>query len=337
MGESYAGVYLTQLTELLLAAGTAPNLRGLALGDACMGTEVLCGPGRGGPWPSLLFRGGQACISLQTMDRILSDCPYLLLRDGPLSAASPECRAAIAQADVDCPESSFGASGYNYLDECPPDPLNARAAAQALGLPPPPAQPSGYPCGGDAALTAWIGDARVKAALHVAPNAVYHSGDNGVGFTYNVTYPSALPLMRRLQTGVDGVRVLVYNGATDPGISVMRTSNWTYDMRFPVEEAWRPWVQPNTSIVLGHVVQWQGNFVQATVLGAGHMVRHGGRGRRCLCCWWQSADRARSLRSLSTPPFPLPLTKVPGFKPWPALLMLSTWLTGASWPTLPVP
>lgn len=37
VGESYAGVYLTQLTELLLAAGTTPNLRGLGLIDACMG------------------------------------------------------------------------------------------------------------------------------------------------------------------------------------------------------------------------------------------------------------------------------------------------------------
>ena len=295
IGESYAGVYLTQLTELLLAGGGAPNLRGLALGDACMGTEVLCGPGRGGPFPSLLFRAGMACVSLQTADRIFSECPYFLLRDGPMDAASPACRAAVAQADVDCPESSFGAQGYNYLDECPPDPFNAVPGGSAM--PAPPTQPSGYPCGGGGALTKWVTDPRVKAALHVAPNAQYHSGDNGVGFSYNVTFPSALPLMKRLQTGVDGVRVLVYNGATDPGISVIRTSNWTYDLRFPVEEAWRPWVQPNSSIVLGHVVQWQGKFVQATVLGAGHMV--------------------------------------PQFKPWPAWLMLSTWLSDAPWPRLP--
>lgn len=297
VGESYAGVYLTQLTELLLAGGATPNLRGLALGDACMGTEVLCGPGRGGPFPSLLFRAGMACMSLQTTDRIFSECPYALLRDGPMEAATPACRAAVAQADVDCPESSFGAEGYNYLDECPPDPFDAQRRAGGGALPAPPAQPSGYPCGGDGALKTWVTDARVKAALHVAPNAAYHSGDNGAGFTYNVTFPSALPLMNRLQTGVDGVRVLVYNGATDPGISVIRTSNWTYDLGFPVEEAWRPWVQPNSSVVLGHVVQWQGNFHQATILGAGHMV--------------------------------------PGFKPWPALLMLDTWLSGAAWPRLP--
>jgi hypothetical protein len=141
----------------------------------------------------------------------------------------------------------------------------AAGADGSQQLPPPPAQPSGYPCGGDAALTKWITLPAVKAALHVAPNAAYHSADNGVGFVYNLTYASALPLMRRLQTGVDGIRVLAVNGATDPGISVIRTSNWTYGLDFPVEEAWRPWVQSNTSIVLGHVVRWQGDFVQATV------------------------------------------------------------------------
>ena len=273
-------------------------------------------------------------MSLQTMDRIMSACPYTLLRDGPMDAATPECRAAVAQADADCPSSSFGAEGYNYLDECPPDPLNApgnSASTTNSNFPPPPAEPSGYPCGGDAALTRWITDPAVKSALHVAPNAAYHSADNGVGFTYNLTYASALPLMRRLQTGVDGIRTLVMNGAVDPGISVMRTSNWTYGLDFPVEEAWRPWVQPNTSIVLGHVVRWQGDFTQVTVLGAGHQI--------------------------------------PMYKPFPALLMMSSecgrkvarsnpstrrcaeqlecvatpfltahspdWLTGAPWPRLP--
>jgi hypothetical protein len=117
VGESYAGVYLTQMAELLLASGGAPNMRGLMLIDACMGTEVLCGPGRGGPWPSLLFRAGMACMSLQTMDRIMSACPYALLRDGPMDAATPECRAAVAQADADCPTSSFGAEGCKLQGE----------------------------------------------------------------------------------------------------------------------------------------------------------------------------------------------------------------------------
>ena len=54
--------------------------------------------------------------------------------------------------------------------------------------------------------------------------------------------------------------------------------------------------------------------------------------RHCFCRLLRALSANCSLRSLS----PLPL-QVPGFKPWPALLMLNTWLTGASWPTIPVP
>ena len=36
----------------------------------------------------------------------------------------------------------------------------------------------------------WIKNANVKAALHVAEDAFFFSGDNGVGFTYNSTESS---------------------------------------------------------------------------------------------------------------------------------------------------
>lgn len=53
IGESYAGVYTSQIVEGLLAAPAASRLplKGLGLVDTCMGTEIICGgPGPGGPW-----------------------------------------------------------------------------------------------------------------------------------------------------------------------------------------------------------------------------------------------------------------------------------------------
>jgi hypothetical protein len=90
--------------------------------------------------------------------------------------------------------------------------------------------------------------------------------------TYNLSWPSNLPLLRRLQTGADGVRALVYSGDTDPGVSSMISENITYSLDFPVREAWRPWTMANTSaVVLGQIVRWAGlDFV--TIRGAGHMV-----------------------------------------------------------------
>ena len=162
---------------------------------------------------------------------------------------------------------------------------------------PVPAQPSGYPCGGDSALKAWITLPETKAALHVAENANFWSFDNGEGFIYNVSWPSNFPLLRRLQTGVDGIRVLAYNGETDPSISSVKTQNWTTALGFPLKEAWRPWTFPNSSVVGGSVRQWEGGFTHATIRGSGHMV--------------------------------------PGYKPYPAFLLLQTFLTDNEWPALP--
>ena len=202
-GESYAGVYTAMIVDGLLARGSSVRLRGLALGDACMGNEVLCGPVKTGPWLELLFSAGQGCISLATFEAILGACPLKLLQDGPMSAASPACSSAVAAAAYDCPSNAF--YGYNYLDQCD---QSVPFAAAGGALPPPPASPSGYPCGGDQALKAWITTPAVKAALHIPADASFHSFDNGEGFVYNVSWASNLPLLRRLQTGVDGIRVL---------------------------------------------------------------------------------------------------------------------------------
>ena len=64
-GESYAGVYVGMITQMQLDAKTPLNLKGIALGDVCMGTDVLCGQASNewsGPWFGLLFDAGQGCI-----------------------------------------------------------------------------------------------------------------------------------------------------------------------------------------------------------------------------------------------------------------------------------
>lgn len=42
-GESYAGVYVPTIVREILADPGPLNLKGFAVGDGCMGTEVLCG------------------------------------------------------------------------------------------------------------------------------------------------------------------------------------------------------------------------------------------------------------------------------------------------------
>jgi hypothetical protein len=298
-------VYVGQLTQMLLDAKTPLNLKGIALGDVCMGTDVLCGAASNawsGPWFGLLFAAGQGCISLPTFRALITECPLELLEHGPMANAPPACQEAVEAAHSECPPNAMFA--YNYLDQCPVTVFSSASAdGSSLPQPQPSVNVSGYPCGGDGALKYYVSLPEVKAALNVAPNSVFWSFDNGAGFVYNLTWASNLPLMRRLQSNADGrgISVLVYNGETDPSISSVKSQNWTHALRFPVLESWRPWTfgrDANSSqVVAGQVIQWQGGFTHATVRGSGHMV--------------------------------------PNNKGYSAFLMLQNFLLGIGWPSLP--
>jgi serine carboxypeptidase-like clade I len=297
VGESYAGVYTGQIVSMLLEQGSTLNIKGLGLGDACMGTDVLCGSGGPkGPYHDLLFSFGQGCISYDTFDSIITQCPLQTLKFGPMSSAPASCKTAVAKASSDCPSGSFFA--YNYLDQCPPSAFSKEKKVNVLGDPAPPIEPGGYPCGGDQALSNYMSRDDVKIALNVDPSSTFNSFDNGEGFVYNLTWQSNFPLLRRLQTGQDGITVLAYNGETDPSISSIKTQNWTVSLNFPLIEAWRPWTYPaeiNGGIVAGMVRQWQG-LTHATVRGSGHML--------------------------------------PTYKPYSAFLMIKNWMSGDNWPAL---
>jgi len=62
-GESYAGIYVPTIAHLLWLDKASPvQLAGIAIGDGCMGTDVLCGRGNGGPWWDLEFMHGHGQI-----------------------------------------------------------------------------------------------------------------------------------------------------------------------------------------------------------------------------------------------------------------------------------
>lgn len=173
------------LVQSLLDLKAPIKLRGLMLGDACLGTDVMCGGGNPekGPWLSLLFTAGQGCVSLPTFEAVLAACPMQILRYGPMDNAPPDCQAAVSRTEQECPGNAY--YGYNYLDQCPVFNFDKSVGVGAAAGPPVPLEPSGYPCGGDQALAAWITLPETKAALHVDPNSNYWSFDNGEGFVYS--------------------------------------------------------------------------------------------------------------------------------------------------------
>lgn len=125
----------------------------------------------------------------------------------------------------------------------------------------------------------WIETAAVRAALHVSPKAVFFSGDNGEGFTYNLTERNLMPFYSHLATHTP-LRVLVYNGDTDPGLNSFAAENWTSALELEEAEAWRPWTVDGRSYVGGYVTRYAGQVINVSSAGApGSLSCAGARSR----------------------------------------------------------
>lgn len=68
------------------------------------------------------------------------------------------------------------------------------------------------------------------------------------------------------------MRVLIYNGDTDPCLDSMTAQNWTSALGFNETEEWRPWTIDGQQYMGGYVTRYEGDFDFLTIRGAGHMV-----------------------------------------------------------------
>jgi len=68
------------------------------------------------------------------------------------------------------------------------------------------------------------------------------------------------------------IRVLIYNGDTDPAITSFASQNWTSHLGFEEIQHWRPWTLDNCKRMGGYVTRYEGGFDFLTIRGAGHMV-----------------------------------------------------------------
>ena len=128
-----------------------------------------------------------------------------------------------------------------------------------------------YPCGGPQALFEWVETPEVKKALHVDADAEFFSGDNAVGLVYNLTEADLMPFYVSLAKESD-LRVLVYNGDTDPSINSFLALNWTSHLGLEETEEWRPWTLDGKDYLGGYVTRYKGDFDFLTIRGSGHMV-----------------------------------------------------------------
>jgi serine carboxypeptidase-like clade 1 len=287
MGESYAGVFISETVSQLLKqperyGDITSRLEGIGLGDACLGTKVLCG-GANGWYNYLLFMYGHAQFPTELWEKLSSTCTFEELNSpNPLS---PKCQATVNE----CQDAIGGFYAYNLYDQCTNDMFSPWSQVSRRGFltasvkPQPFVNIDGYWCPGHV-FDHYFKNSKVREAFGVPENKNFFNSDNAVGMEYIFNEEDVLPLYRSLlEKANNSMRILVYNGDADPAVTIFETQSIWYKFadNFTMNRTqnWRPWTVAN-NIVGGSVTSWvkvvtgepRGTLSYVTIRGSGHMV-----------------------------------------------------------------
>jgi serine carboxypeptidase-like clade 1 len=271
-GESYAGIYIPTLARRIVQDtndhdheddhdhDSGINLQGFAVGDGCLGTETsMCGglshAGVFQDFWHVVFMAGHHQIPLSDARTIIKACHHSD-SSGFLTSGSRDddiCKAALQKLKQEL----GGFFEYALYDECTY--RNGLMLEGAL---------NDYPCGGGAVMEDYFKRTDVKEAFHV--KSEFFEVDNAEGdFDYTPTEPDLQPFYQEMN---GKLKVLVYNGDTDPAITSFATQNWTSHLGFDEDQHWRPWTVDGCERMGGYVTRYKGMFDFVTIRGAGHMV-----------------------------------------------------------------
>eukprot|EP00659_Diplonema_papillatum_P003928 gene3928-6080_t len=284
-GESYAGVYIPGIVnELLRDIKTSGlNLKGYAIGDGCMGNEVVCWgldtspftyPGTWpGPYYDILFFGGHGQISNKLYNQIRSQCPDRDLMFW--NTTSPDCQALVHKMTTQL----GGYFVYNLYDNCNNTDLmrdglhktrsNMRRLNRNLK-----GATNEYACSGNA-MAMWFAAPGVLESMNLATNSNFFNADDGRGFTYTPNVADVRPFHAAAIKA--GLRVLTYEGDTDAsglgsiGIQDIYVDFWP-SIGLNRTQSWRPWTVDGQQYMGGYAMEWAGGqAAHLTVRGSGHM------------------------------------------------------------------
>ncbi len=295
-GESYAGIYVPMLAEQILKRadpGVLPQLKGFAVGDGCLGTDSgVCGAHP--VWTDLIFLYGHHQISSALFDEIVSVCGWGYIRAG--GTPPPGCEASLGKVAGE----AGGYFAYSLYDDCIYSEGTRRRRSRRLGAAAVgadsgslkllgfsdadgphmarrtlgghnSAHENNYVCAGDSTVV-WSNSSAVRQALHVPVNSAFFNGDNGAGMTYKQTRASLKELYLDVAASTK-LRVLTYNGDTDPAVNSFAVQNWTLHLGYTPTQEWRPWTLDGCRRMGGYVTRYEDQrYDFLTIRGAGHMV-----------------------------------------------------------------
>uniref|UniRef100_A0A7S2RMX7 Carboxypeptidase n=1 Tax=Mucochytrium quahogii TaxID=96639 RepID=A0A7S2RMX7_9STRA len=264
-GESYAGVYILTLVREILNhkdSFTRKAIRGMAVGDGCMGNKLACHD-EGTEVPPMFNRAKAdfLCGHGQGSARLCRKIPYACPHNATHESA--HCKLLVAELLAQVTE---GYSHYDLYDECywkDEDNMDTKP----------------YPCGGDEALKAWVDRPEVRDALHVAQDNLFVNGD-GTGLRYHQSEENVTQIYIDL-LDTPNFRTLVYNGDVDASENGFVQQYWIEDLReagffeWEVDQQtseWKAWTLDGKKKVVGYVSRYKGDFSFLSIRGAGHMV-----------------------------------------------------------------
>jgi hypothetical protein len=255
-------------------------LKGIAMGNPCFGNEVNCGAEP--PFYNLFFLAGHGQVSLKLYDEIMETCggeEALKTYHGNLNE---ECNELLKQVQVQAGRFFE----YNLYDDCPENRkeegdedddddssrrLSLRRTADrenvvfANGV-------NDYMCGGQTSLDMYLSHPAVRKAMHIPDGTVWFDGDDGNGIDYNLSEANLSDVYVDLVRGKyahEGVKVLVYQGDTDPSINTMVAQDFVRNLGLQEKESWRPWTLDSCRRVGGSVTRYEGSLDFLTVRGSG--------------------------------------------------------------------
>ena len=271
-GESYAGITVPFVSRAVLASGDprlAASLRGILIGNGALKSSD----------------GHEGVLDMQRMQHASNHGLFSAALRARIDATCTnwtEPRPPACQSLLDDAQAEMGPlSIYNIEDTCLDGSPQARALLRSAGkqLPPAARRAGENACTArDDALTAYLNEPSVQAALHVGEGAAVLGpwAECAGGGTLNYTR-DAVDETKEVYPGLlaAGLHVLIFNGDQDECIPFNHDETWTRGMGFEVREEWRPWLLDQQ--VAGYVTEWvppaaNGRFAFATVKRAGHEV-----------------------------------------------------------------
>ncbi|KAJ3683831.1 hypothetical protein LUZ60_014058 [Juncus effusus] len=246
-GESYAGHYVPQLANVILAYNkkakgeTTINLKGIMIGNAVINDATDTAGIFDYFWT-------HALISDETINVIHKNCNFSIDNGGPT------CSSALDGSDTDV-------GNINIYD--------IYAPLCTATSPKTPSIENFDPCT-DNYVDAYLNDPKVQEAMHANVTKLKQpwSPCSDVLSNWVDSASTVLPIITKLLSS--STRVWVYSGDVDGRVPVTSTRYSINQLQLSVTDSWSPWSLNNE--VGGYSTTYSGNLTLVTVRGAGHEV-----------------------------------------------------------------